>query len=104
MLAHLKRTSWILALVVLASGCSLIPDISHQPSIHNPFPQLSKVAVVPFFNLSTEPAVDGRQFALAYMNELQQVPGYQVVPVGVVEQALRDFHVTQNSPEEFQRL
>jgi hypothetical protein len=79
----------LLALLSLAaSGCSLIPEVSHQPVVHNPFPQLSKVAVAPFFNLSSEPSVDGREFALAYFNELQLVPGFQVVPIGIVEQAI----------------
>ena len=52
----------MLACMVLvgAPGCSLIfPDISHEPVVHNPFPQLNKVAVAPFFNQSNEPTVDG---------------------------------------------
>ena len=61
----------------------MLPDIAHQPTVHNPFPQLSKVAVAPFFNLSTEPTLDGRRVALAYFNELQLVPGFEVVPVEV---------------------
>ena len=75
--------------LVGATGCNLIiPDISHQPVVHNPFPQLSKVAVAPFFNQSDEPTVDGRKFALAYFAELQAVPGFEVVPLGVVEEAI----------------
>ena len=63
--------------LVGSSGCALIfPDVSHEPVIHNPFPQLSKVAVAPFFNLSDERTVDGRKFALAYFAELQSVPGF----------------------------
>ena len=72
-----------------ARGCSLIfPDISHEPVVHNPFPQLNKVAIAPFFNQSNEPTVDGRKFALAYFAELQAVPGFEVVPLGVVETAI----------------
>jgi hypothetical protein len=71
------------------SGCSMIfPDVSHQPVVHNPFPQLSRVAVAPFFNQSDEKTVDGRKFALAYFAELQAVPGFEVVPLGVVEEAI----------------
>ena len=70
---------------VLATGCSMLPEIAHQPMLHNPYPQLSKVAVAPFFNLSAEPTLDGRRVALAYYNELQSVPGFEVVPVEVVE-------------------
>jgi hypothetical protein len=75
--------------LVALSGCSMIfPDVSHQPVIHNPFPQLSRVAVAPFFNQSDEPTVDGREFAKAYFAELQSVPGFEVVPLGVVEEAI----------------
>ena len=93
-----------LSAVVLSAGCSLLPDISHQPTLHNPFPQLSKVAVAPFFNLSSEPTVDGRQFALAYFNELQLVPGFEVVPVGVVEEAMRAKNNMLRGPDDARRL
>ena len=79
---------WAIAcgVLILLTGCGLVPGVSHQPQLHNPFPQLTKVAVAPFINLSTEPSVDGRQFGLAYFSELQAVPGFEVVPIGVVEQ------------------
>lgn len=87
------------------SGCRLIiPDISHQPVIHNPFPQLSKVAIVPFFNQSDEPTVDGREFALAYFAELQAVPGFEVVPLGVVEEAIQDEQIDLSNPAGVRRL
>ncbi len=79
--------------VILVTGCGLIPDVYHEPTLHNPFPQLTKVAVVPFFNASTEPSVDGRQFALAYCAELQAIPGFEVVPIGVVETAIHDHRI-----------
>ena len=95
-------------LVLLAglslSGCSMLPEIAHQPTLHNPFPQLSKVAVAPFFNLSDEPTVDGRQYALAYFNELQLVPGFEVLPVGVVERAMLDHKVALASPDDARHL
>ncbi len=59
-----------------------------MPVVHNPFPQLSRVAVAPFLNLSDEPTVDGRQFALAYFSELQSIPGFEVVPLGIVEETM----------------
>ena len=86
------------------AGCSLLPEIAHQPSLHNPFPQLSKVAVAPFFNLSHEPTVDGRRVAMAYFNELQAVPGFEVVPVGVVERAMADHKIALHGPEDARRL
>lgn len=82
----------------------MLPDIAREPAIHNPFPQLSKVAVAPFFNLSHEPTVDGRQVAVAYFNELQLVPGFEVVPVGVVETAMRSRNIQLSSPAEARRL
>src|SRR6478672_9699748 len=97
----------MLACMVLvgAPGCSLIfPDISHQPVVHNPFPQLNKVAVAPFFNQSNEPTVDGRKFALAYFAELQAVPGFEVVPLGVVENAIIENRVNLSNPDEARRL
>jgi hypothetical protein len=87
-------------LVLMASGCSLVlPEISHQPVVHNPFPQLSRVAVVPFFNQSSEPTVDGRQFAEAYYAELQAIPGFEVVPVAAVEAVMRQHNITFDPPE-----
>ncbi len=87
------------------TGCRLIfPDVSHEPVIHNPFPQLSKVAVAPFFNQSDEPTVDGHKFALAYFAELQAVPGFEVVPVGVVETAINEHQVDLSRPGEARRL
>ena len=91
--------------LVGTSGCSLIvPDVSHEPVVHNPFPQLSKVAIAPFFNQSDEKTVDGRKFALAYFAELQTVPGYEVVPLGVVEEAIIDNQVDLSRPGEARRL
>ncbi|MHB8897212.1 MAG: hypothetical protein ACYC6Y_00545 [Thermoguttaceae bacterium] len=87
-----RRSGFGPALLVLLStvlsGCTLLPEIAHQPTLHNPFPQLSTVAIVPFINLSEEPTLDGRRFAEAYFNELQLLPGFEVIPVGVVEQAI----------------
>ncbi len=96
----------LLALLALAAccGCSFLPEVAHQPTLHNPFPQLTKVAVAPFFNLSSEPTVDGRRFALAYFNELQSVPGFEVVPMGVVETAMAQERITLSGPDEARRL
>jgi len=86
------------------AGCGLLPERWHQPTVHNPFPQLSKVAIAPFFNLSTEATLDGRQVAVAYFNELQLVPGFEVVPVGVVERAIADNKMPLNSPADARKL
>jgi hypothetical protein len=86
-------------------GCSLIlPEVAHRPVIRNPFPQLSRVAVAPFFNQSDEATVDGRQVAMAYFAELQSTPGFEVVPLGVVEEAIIAHRVDLHGPGEARRL
>ena len=84
----LAVTALLLLLWPALCGCTILPEIAHQPTLHNPFPQLSTIAIVPFINLSEEPTLDGRRFAEAYFNELQLIPGFEVIPVGVVEQAI----------------
>lgn len=65
---------------------------------------MTTVAVAPFVNLSAERVVDGRRFALAYSAELQKIPGYQVIPVGVTEQAMVDLKIDLDSPEDAVKL
>ena len=100
----MKKILPFLLLLPACLGCSLVPEVAYQPVVHNPFPQLSKVAVAPFFNLSTEPTVDGRAFALAYFAELQHVPGFEVVPVGVVENTMKNLGIELTGAEEARRL
>ncbi|MEM9701987.1 MAG: hypothetical protein AAF907_06045 [Planctomycetota bacterium] len=76
-------------------GCLIV-----ETSVVNPAPNLPVVAVAPFLNLSAEPATDGRRFALAYATELQQVPGFEVVPVGVVEVAMKGSGLDPSDPSE----
>ncbi|MFH5802937.1 hypothetical protein [Alienimonas sp. DA493] len=66
----------------------------------NPAPNLPVVAVAPFLNLSAERSADGRRFALAYATELQQVPGFEVIPVGVVEVAMTTSGLDPSNPTE----
>ncbi len=75
-------------LLLAQSGCALWPDRIVEPQYHNPFPQIYKVAILPFFNQSAEPTVDGEAVAMSYYNELQTVPGFEVMPVGVSKQML----------------
>ena len=87
------------------AGCSLVlPEISHKPVIRNPFPQLSRVAVAPFFNHSDESTVNGRDFAMAYFSELQSTPGFDVVPLGVVEEAIIANRIDLSGAGEARRL
>ena len=98
------RKILLLLLLIPTVGCGLLPEITHEPVIRNPFPQLSRVAVAPFINLSDEPTVDTRQFALAYFNELQATPGFEVVPLAVVETAIRQHAIRLEHPSEARRL
>lgn len=92
-------------IALLATGCHLVlPEVTHQPYVHNPFPQFSKVAVLPFFNQSSEPTVDGRQFALAYYAELQEIRGFEVVPFGVTESMARDLRTDLSNPASRRQL
>jgi len=95
----------LFAAVSTLAGCALVlPEVSHQPVVRNPFPQLSKVAVAPCFNHSDERTVAGRDFAMSYFSELQQTPGFEVVPLGVVEEAIMANRVDLSGPGEARRL
>lgn len=85
-------------------GCEVFPDKLHEPLYHNPFPQLHKVAILPFYNQSAEPTVDGEAVAMAYYNELQTVPGFEVMPIGVAKQLLAASGIEPRAPEDFQKL
>jgi hypothetical protein len=90
--------------VLLACGCAAIPDRAIEPQFHNPFPQLHRVAVLPFYNQSAEPTLDGDQVAQAYYNELQLIPGFEVMPVGVARQLLAASGIRPRTGADFQRL
>jgi len=85
--------------VLLTPGCVMV-----QIGVTNPIPGLTTVAVAPFINLSAERSVDGRRFALAYASELQKVPGFEVIPVGVTEVAMVDGKIDLNDVDEVLKL
>lgn len=98
----------LFAQALLLSGC-VVTDIG----VSNPLPDVRRVAVAPFINLTTEPDVDlergivssggyvDRRFAKAYFAELQKTPGFEVIPVGVVEQAIAASGRSMNGPEDY---
>lgn len=75
-----------------------------EVGVTNPVAGLTTVAVAPFFNLSQERGVDSRRFSLAYFTELQKTPGFQVIPLGVVEQTMFDHRLEMNNPVDVLRL
>ncbi len=91
-------------MLAYCSGCAAIPEVRHQPQLHNPFPQLHRVAILPFFNLSTDPTINQDDVALAYYAELQQIPGFEVVPPGVVRQFIEAKRIEINVATNFQQL
>lgn len=100
---------WLLGLLLicvclLGPGCSLLPQRLDRPQLYNPFPQLHKIAVVPFFNQSNHPNINGAEVANAYRHQLQQIRGFEVVPVGVVDQFLKQNPIAINSVPDFQLL
>lgn len=88
----------------MMGGCQFLPELAHQPTIYNPFPQLSKIAVVPFFNMTSEPTLDGERVAWAYFTELQSVPGFEVVPVATVQEVITRNRLRLGSAEEVRQL
>lgn len=100
----MKRCLSILLAGLSLTGCAYLPDISHQPMLHNPFPQLSTVAITPFINHSSDQTLDGGQFAEAYFNELQAVRGFDVIPLSVVERAMLENNIALEGPEDARRL
>src|SRR5262245_12377248 len=105
---HRQLPALAMLACIAASGCALLPDRIVEPQFHNPFPQIYRVAVLPFFNQSSEPTVDGDAVAMAYFNELQAIPGFEVMPVGVARQMLAaSINASGREPRsgvEFQRL
>jgi hypothetical protein len=94
----------MLSLCAALSCATLSGCIMFEVGVTNPVAGLTTVAVAPFFNLSEEPTVDGRRFAQAYFAELQKTPGFQVVPVGVVEQAIHDHRLEMTGPDDALKL
>ncbi|MFK8110948.1 MAG: hypothetical protein AB8B91_02035 [Rubripirellula sp.] len=93
--------------LIFATGCALVPETRHRERIHNPFPQLKRVAVLPFFNQSSEPTVDGEMVAEKYYAALQAIPGFEVLPVGVSKAQWMKYTLTYGEPRngaDFQRL
>lgn len=82
-----------LCLLQLSTGCALAPDAKKRERFHNPLPQLHRIAVLPFFNQSGEPTLDEIAVAESYYAELQAIPGFEVLPIGVSTNKWREYQV-----------
>ncbi|WP_442507404.1 hypothetical protein SH528x_006322 [Novipirellula sp. SH528] len=94
-------------LAISSLGCSLIPDTRQRESLHNPFPQMKRVAVLPFFNQSSEPTLDTELVSESYYAALQAIPGFEVMPIGVTKAQWLQYSATYGEPttgSDFQRL
>ena len=85
-----KLFTLILTLIGLGlSGCEVMPVTRYKPTLHNPFVgEMYSVAIVPFYNLTDNPKVNGREFAQYFALELQRVPGFKVVANKIVEDTM----------------
>jgi hypothetical protein len=94
-------------LMAVSSGCALFPETRQRDEIHNPFPQLKRVGVLPFFNQSSEPTVDSDLVAEKYYAALQGIPGFEVLPIGVAKAQWLQYSLAHGEPRtgaEFQQL
>ncbi|MEM8911253.1 MAG: hypothetical protein AAGC97_05745 [Planctomycetota bacterium] len=107
-IGYRSAVTWLILVgVCFLGGCTLVPEARVRDVIHNPFPQLKTVAVLPFFNQSESPTLDGKAVGQAYYAALQSVPGFEVLPVGVTEIQLQRYILQFGPPTrgaDFQRL
>ncbi|MGV3605455.1 MAG: hypothetical protein ACO1RA_03535 [Planctomycetaceae bacterium] len=101
---RMMLTACLSAAGAMLSGCAAFPDKLQEPLFHNPFPQLHRVAILPFYNQSNEPTLDGDSIAIAYYTQLQTIPGFEVMPVGVAKRMLEASAIEPRSGADFQRL
>ncbi|MDR3108232.1 MAG: hypothetical protein LBU65_00905 [Planctomycetaceae bacterium] len=84
-----RLTLVFLLLVFLATvGCEILPKRRIKPTMYNPFPSLTEVAVVPFVNRADGSSLSGMMVAKEYGNELSKIPGFNVMPQKSVEEAM----------------
>lgn len=97
------RVRWLFAFALLGAG-GLPGCVIVQPVVSNPLPNVTRVAVAPFQNQSTEAAADVLLVTEAYFSELQQVPGFEVVPVGVTARKIEELGLKLHSPRDALQL
>jgi hypothetical protein len=91
----------LLVSLIGTAGCEVMPVVRYKPTLHNPLPQLRNVAVVPFYNETGNPNFDGRKFAACFANELQRIPGFNVVSNTTVEKTMlvNNLHKFENTDD-----
>ena len=92
---NLLRSALIALLTLFGSlGCSLFPVTYQREQIHNPFPQVQRVAILPFYNQSDNPTIDTEVVAEKYYAALQAIPGFEVLPCRCHQNAMADLQST----------
>jgi hypothetical protein len=103
----LASLSIALLAIATLTGCSYFPETRQRDRMHNPFPQLKKVAILPFFNQSDDPTVDTELVTRKYYAALQSVLGFEVMPVGVTRRQWLQYVIANGEPrsgKDFQQL
>ena len=97
----LKLLALFLTLLGLGlSGCEVMPVTRFKPTLHNPFVgEMYSVAILPFYNDTGNPRVDGREFARYFALELQRVPGFKVIANKTVEDTMWEHDLDLHRPE-----
>jgi hypothetical protein len=97
---------FILTLLGLASfpGCEVMPVTRYKPNLHNPFMQMQSVAVVPFYNATGNPKVDGCEFAEYFALELQKVLGFKVIANKIVEDVMMQYDIDPDNLHKFENV
>lgn len=95
------RLAILMCCLMILPGCVVI-----RVTARNPIPEMTTIAIAPFFNLTQEPnsVVDGRRFALAYYAELQKTQGFEVIPIGITEAAILEHRLELQNPEDALKL
>ncbi|MGI9472440.1 MAG: hypothetical protein ACR2NZ_12945 [Rubripirellula sp.] len=98
----------LVALIAIAfCGCAFCPEKYQREQVHNPFPQIKRIAVLPFYNQSDEPTINTEMVADQYYAALQAIPGFEVLPVGVAKAQWIQYSRTNGEPttgHQFQAL
>jgi hypothetical protein len=83
----MKRIA-ILGLLGLAS--CLLPSTKYRSYPPNPNPDIRRVIVLPFFNLTAEPNLDMNEMSNVFASELVKFPGFEVIRPVMVRAALQE--------------
>lgn len=95
----------LFTLLLVQSGCEIMPVTRLRPVVENPYPEIQTVAVLPFSNQTNDPSVDVMEVARCYAAEVQKIGGFTVISVDTVAAKMKAAGITSlNSVEEVRLL